>query len=211
MLVIPGGFSYADALGAGRLLALDMTCYFEDEVRRFVESGKPVIGICNGFQALVKAGILPGFPAESGKASATLTFNVRGHFECRWVHLLAASQICVWTRGLTQVISCPVAHGEGNFVLADSKSAYMLRENDQIALVYAGADGLPARGTYPSNPNGSAMDVAGICNLKGNVLGLMPHPENHIFPQQHPHWTRGESGGSGLSLFKNGILYASQL
>ncbi len=211
MLIVPGGFSYADALGAGKLLALDMTSYFSEEVKRFVESGKPVLGICNGFQALVKSGILPGFKTEAGTAAATLSFNKSGHFECRWVHLLPVSQMCVWTRGIEQVITCPVAHGEGNFIPADSKAAYMLRENDQIAFVYAGADGLPARGKYPLNPNGSAMDVAGICNPQGNVLGLMPHPENHIFPQQHPRWTRGDKNGSGLGLFLNGVRYAGEL
>src|ERR671931_482663 len=128
ILVLPGGFAYADALGAGKLWALDLTIYFADEVRAFIESGKPVIGICNGFKALVKAGLLPDcdrilrrrFTNAAQDAMsvnsplATLTFNASGHFECRWITLAPQSQMCVWTRGLTELIDCPVAHGEGN-------------------------------------------------------------------------------------------------
>lgn len=215
MLVLAGGFSYADALGAGKLLALDLQAYFTDEVSAFVQQGKPVIGICNGFQALVKSGILPGgqIPATadaSAAAAATLTFNACGHFECRWVTLAPVSQNCLWTRGLADSIYCPVAHGEGNFVVANQTVLHQLETNDQIALRYARTDGQPAGNTYPANPNGSIEDIAGICNPQGNVLGLMPHPENHIFAYQHPQWTRGITSGSGLPLFINGVQYASQ-
>ena len=203
LLVIPGGFSYADALGAGKLLALDLRSYFVDEISAFVQSGKPVIGICNGFQALVKSGILPG-----NHEGATLTFNAQGHFECRWVTLQPVSQKCIWTRGLEDLIECPIAHGEGNFQTSELFPRSSLVENDQIALVYIGADRSPANGEYPTNPNGSMLDIAGICNPQGNVLGLMPHPENHIYPHQHPQWTRGMSHRSGLALFKNGVKYA---
>lgn len=209
MLAIPGGFSYADALGAGKLLALDLQAYFADEVRDFIESRKPVIGICNGFQALVKAGILPGEPR---RLAATLTFNAGGHFECRWVTLRPASSQCLWTRGLDQPIECPVAHGEGRFVVSDPNELVNLQSRDQIALIYARPDGVAAAGgTYPDNPNGSVADIAGVCNPGGNVLGLMPHPEDHVRPYQHPRWTRGESGHMGLKLFTNGVRYAAQL
>ncbi len=210
MLVLPGGFSYADALGAGKLLALELKVYFADEVRAFVQSGKPVIGICNGFQALVKSGILPDPAASGNEQTATLTFNAGGHFECRWVTLQPLSKVCLWTRDLSEPITCPVAHGEGNFLTQQAQTASYLRTNDQIAMIYTRPDGKPAQGAYPYNPNGSVLDIAGICNPEGNVLGLMPHPENHIFPHQHPRWTRGESGGSGLPLFVNGVRYASQ-
>lgn len=216
MLVVPGGFSYADALGAGKLLALDLISYFADEIAAFVASGKPVIGICNGFQALVKSGILAGespspYQGEGRGEDATLTFNAQGHFECRWVSLQPVSQKCTWTKGLDELITCPVAHGEGNFQAAHQSLIKHISDNDQIALTYAHPDGSPANGIYPVNPNGSVLDIAGICNPAGNVLGLMPHPENHIRLHQHPQWTRGETAGSGLVLFENGVKYASNI
>lgn len=212
MLVIPGGFSYADALGAGKLLALDLTSYFAEEIEAFIASGKAVIGICNGFQALVKSGILPGEVGSDlkGSAQTTLTYNEQGHFECRWVSLQPLSQKCVWTRGLDELITCPVAHGEGNFQTSHISQLADFARNDQIAFTYVHADGTPADGSYPSNPNGSALDIAGICNPAGNVLGLMPHPEDHIHTYQHPQWTRGIKGQSGLALFENGVKFASQ-
>ena len=216
LLVIPGGFSYADALGAGKLLAIDLTSYFVEEISAFVNSGKPVIGICNGFQALVRSGILPGeFPSPVGRGvrgeGATLTFNKRGHFECRWVTLKPVSQNCIWTKDLEESITCPVAHGEGNFQVAAPSLLSALQSQAQIALTYTCADGSPANGDYPANPNGSILDIAGICNPPGNVLGLMPHPENHIFDYQHPRYARGEKGGTGLALFENGVKYANAL
>lgn len=210
MLVLPGGFANADALGAGKLLALDLTLYFAEAVNEFVAQGKPVIGICNGFQALVKAELLPAMH-DHHSAKATLTFNAAGHFECRWVTLRAVSGKCVWTHGLHELIYCPIAHGEGNFQLADVRAVDTLALHDQIALRYVRADGTPADGAYPFNPNGSVDDIAGVCNPQGNVLGLMPHPEDHIFNYQHPRHTRGERGQLGLHLFENGVRYAAGL
>jgi phosphoribosylformylglycinamidine synthase len=203
MLVLPGGFSYADALGAGKLLALDLRSYFFDQVQAFVAAGKPVIGICNGFQALVKSGVLPG----GDELKATLTFNRSGRFECRWVTLQAKSQLCIWTRDLMEPIECPVAHGEGNFIVDPASRLVELESNDQVALIYLTRDGQPAGGVYPANPNGSMGDIAGICNPQGNVLGLMPHPENYIHVHQHPRWGRMAQRGLGLRLFENGIQY----
>ncbi len=211
LLVIPGGFSYADALGAGRLLALDLMHYFRDEVQAFVQAGKPVIGICNGFQALVKSGILPRQEPAGSSPVTTLTFNRNGHFECRWVSLKPVSDLCIWTRGLAEQIECPIAHGEGKYTVRDPQVLEALQDTGQIALIYSLPDGCPAHGRYPYNPNGSVLDIAGVCNPAGNVLGLMPHPENHIFPFQNPNWTRGVRGHSGLALFKNGVEYAENL
>jgi phosphoribosylformylglycinamidine synthase I len=208
MLILPGGFSYGDALGAGRLLASDMRWLFQDELSRFIAAGKPVIGICNGFQALVKSGWLPG-PSGS-PPFVTLTRNASNRFECRWVWL-APNPLspCVFTSGMTKPILCPVAHGEGRFVTRDEKTLIELEKNGQIALTYTTADGYNPQ--YPDNPNGSTADIAGICNSKGNVFGLMPHPENHIYAEQHPQRSRGKQGNVGLTLFINGIQYAAQL
>lgn len=210
MLVLPGGFSYADALGAGKLLALDLSYYFLDQVQSFVSAAKPVIGICNGFQALIKSGILPDQRPANELAWATLTHNQGNHFECRWVNLTPLSQKCIWTRGLTRMIDCPIAHGEGNFQVSDPARAKSLLENDQVALVYVHPDGRSANGEYPFNPNGSILDIAGICNPQGNVLGLMPHPEDHVYPFQTPDRVH-RPFFFGLPLFTNGIRYAADL
>ncbi len=208
MLILPGGFSYGDALGAGRLWASDLRWLFQEELARFVEGGKPVLGICNGFQALVKSGWLPG-PPQAG-VQATLTRNASNRFECRWVWLEPdPASPCVFTRGLTEHVYCPVAHGEGRFVPGDEAMLEGLRIRRQIALTYVGANGGPV--TYPANPNGSVADIAGICNERGNILGLMPHPEDHIIPWQHPRRTRGEGGNLGLALFSGGVRYAAEL
>jgi len=207
ILALPGGFSYADALGAGKLLAIDLNSYFSTQINEFIAKGKAVIGICNGFQALVKSGILPG----NIDNASTLTFNQAGHFECRWVAVRPQSNKCIWTRGLQSIIQCPVSHGEGNFKIKADNGLQTLVENDQVALVYSFSDGSPANQQYPENPNGSSLDIAGICNFSGNILGLMPHPENHIYAYQNPQWTRNVQPFSGLPLFINGVNYASQL
>jgi phosphoribosylformylglycinamidine synthase len=204
MLLLPGGFSYGDALGAGARLALDLRVYFQEELLAFVESGKPVLGICNGFQTLVRAGVLePCFASwtnETEARSITLTENASGRFECRWVHLAANGNArASFLSQLEDVIFCPVAHGEGNFQVCDTATLEKLETDNLIALRYVDANGRPAGGRYPANPNGSVADIAGICNARGNVLGLMPHPEDHILPIQNP---LGKQGGLGLALFQ---------
>jgi phosphoribosylformylglycinamidine synthase II/phosphoribosylformylglycinamidine synthase I len=217
MLILPGGFSYGDDLGAGKLWALDLRHRFGQDVRQFVADGRPVLGICNGFQALVKAGILPGgslpgqfpipnyhLPLTNAQLPATLTFNNSGHFECRWAYLKVNSHSqCVFTQGINDLIYCPVAHGEGRLATADAATAEALATQGLIALTYANPDG--AEVGYPANPNGSVLQIAGLTNAAGNVLGLMPHPEDHIFPWQHPRAHRGEAGRLGLHLFVNGV------
>jgi phosphoribosylformylglycinamidine synthase I len=207
MLVLPGGFSYGDDLGAGRLWSSDLIHRLWEDVDAFISAGKPVLGICNGFQALVKAGFLPGGGLES---VVTLTHNTSGRFECRWVVLQPIENSrCLWTEDLPEPIYCPVAHGEGRFVARCDETREALWQRGLVALRYVSPSGGPAR--YPHNPNGSVDGIAGICNAAGNVLGLMPHPEDHVFPLQHPKWTRGEAGGLGLPLFKKGLRLAREV
>jgi len=207
MLVLPGGFSYGDDLGAGRLWANDLLHRFRAQLDSFIALGKPVLGICNGFQALVKAGYLPG-PAP--RQRVTLTFNAHEHFECRWVRLRPSPDTaCLFTAGLEEDIFCPVAHGEGRLAVDSKDDVRWLAENGLIALTYIGDDGSQPAG-YPANPNGSVGDIAGLCNAAGNVMGLMPHPEDHIHPQQHPRWTAGSGGMMGIGLFINGVRAAAR-
>jgi phosphoribosylformylglycinamidine synthase len=216
MLLLPGGFSYGDALGAGGRLALDLRVFFEDQLHQFVDDGRLVLGICNGFQTLVKCGLLPGDQAqvqngngEKAIRRATLTENASGHFECRWVHLqVNPNTPATYLSQLDELIFCPVAHGEGNFQVVDEITLDALARDNLITFRYVNADGTPVGGDYPANPNGSVADIAGICNAQGNVVGLMPHPEDHILPIQNP---LGRSDRLGLPLFRALIHAASHV
>lgn len=183
MLVVAGGFSYADALGAGRMWSLELTHRVGEPLRTFVASGRPVIGICNGFQVLTGTGLLPG----------ALAHNESGHFQCEWVTLSAPTSTCVWTRDLDD-FDCPIAHGEGRYVHPDVDA---LTSAGQVALTYGGP-----------NPNGSARCIAGVCDESGVVLGLMPHPENHVTRRQHPLHRDGATRALGLELFRRGVAHA---
>lgn len=222
MLVVPGGFSYGDDLGAGVLWSLDLKYKFGEALQSFVKDGRPVLGICNGFQVLVKAGLLPGWGDEvqgglgvNGRP-VTLTFNRSEQFECRWVYLQPnENSPSLFTQGLTEPIYCPVAHGEGRLAVENEDVANALQAQNLIPLTYLQSPisqpqvtNLQSLANYPANPNGSILDIAALCNPAGNVMGLMPHPENHIFPWQHPRVHRGEAGMLGLRLFENGIRNA---
>ena len=223
MVVLPGGFSYGDDLGAGKLWAVALRYRLGDALDAFVAAGRPVLGICNGFQTLVKAGLLPGLNDASSTPDSslilhrssfsqqtTLTRNDSAQFECRWVHLQPQpASPCVFTAGLDELIYCPVAHGEGKFVARDAATLDALEAQHLVALRYH-APGVTGPAPYPANPNGSQAGIAGICNPTGTVFGLMPHPENHVVPGQHPHAARGAVGGLGLPLFVNGVRYAAQ-
>jgi len=208
-LVIPGGFSYGDDLGAGTLLAKNLTIHLGAQLHQFVAEGRPVLGICNGFQVLVKAGLLPGTSDTFGHA--TLTENDSAQFECRWVSLSAQQSPCIFTKGFERTLELPVAHGEGQFVLNGAVAD--LQDKGLIPLVYsAGNENAAATVEYPANPNGSIGNVAGICNERGNVFGLMPHPERYVNTLQHPLRRGRASGeGDGLQIFQNAYSYALHL
>ena len=186
LLALPGGFSFGDDIQAGRVLANKFRYKLHEPLKKFIDAGKPVLGICNGFQVLVQLGALPGF--ENWERRMTLMRNASGRFENRWVHLRAGDSVCQFTAGLG-VLSMPVRHGEGRVLFASGEDQKKMEENKQIVFRYADGAG-NAADSYPANPNGSADAVAGVCNRTGNVLGLMPHPECHIRYVQSPLWTQ---------------------
>ncbi|MEZ4607531.1 MAG: phosphoribosylformylglycinamidine synthase subunit PurQ [Deinococcales bacterium] len=191
-LVLAGGFSYGDALGAGKRLALELNLNLQDSLQHFNAAQKGILGICNGFQALVQAGLLPALEDNS----ASLSHNNSGHFECRWVRLMPnVKSLSPIIQKLKGPIYCPAAHGEGRFLTAKA-----LPES-HVAFYYQPQYGQMTI-QYPDNPNGSQAAIAGVSNARGNILGLMPHPENHIYAWQHPRYRRGEVEGSGLALFQ---------
>lgn len=179
-LILPGGFSYGDSLGAGKRLALELQTILKDSIEALYIAEKPVIGICNGFQALIKSGVFG--------PNVSLTYNKKRKFECRWI-TMNPNKDCISPIIKLMVqcdIECPIAHGEGRFVGRP--------DTGNIAFTYGGSE-------YPANPNGSELDIAGICNQNGLVIGMMPHPENHIHYLQHPYHTRKNYPVSGLYLF----------
>lgn len=211
VLCIPGGFSYGDDLAAGRLLALQLRKFFQDVLREFVASDKLILGICNGFQTLLKSGLLDDPQAQ--EPVATLTWNDHGRYEDRWVSLAVDSESSVFLRR-TSELYLPIAHAEGKFVARDENTLNQLDQAGRLALRYAA---LPGRelgahnGTlpFPHNPNGSQRNVAGCCDETGRILGLMPHPERHIDALQHPQWTRGIANPNlqGSVIFENAVRY----
>ena len=214
ILAIPGGFTYGDDVAAGKILANELRCKLMEDMQSFIREGKLIIGICNGFQVLVKAGLLPG--NGDLKQEASLIINDSGKFEDRWVYLRTQdtghkSQVkCVWAKDLPEVIYLPVAHGEGKFLTQDKGVLQRLRQSGQIALQYC--DGKAELSGYPCNPNGSQDNIAGICDETGRILGLMPHPERHVGFLQHPRWrlAKTKKTGDGLQIFKNGVEYAKK-
>jgi len=210
ILAFPGGFSFGDDIASGKVLATKCAHTLRDELTSFIAAGKLVIGICNGFQVLVKMRILPGV-SQDGAQDATLTLNDAGRFEDRWVNLhVNAVSPCVWTRGLERLY-LPVRHGEGKFVPADEAVQRALVRHKQIVVQYATPDGQPTM-EYPANPNGSVDAVAGVCDPSGRIFGIMPHPECHIFPTQHPRWTREPlpDEAPGVAIFRNAVEFADK-
>ncbi len=204
VLTIPGGFTYGDDVAAGKILANQLAHFLGDALQRFRDADKLILGICNGFQAILKAGLL--IPPDEDGPLATLMNNCSGHLEDRWVYLQAQPGNCPFLKGYTRM-HVPVAHGEGRFIARAEWILKGLEQAGQVVLRYVDANGKP--GPYPVNPNGSHGDVAGICDASGHVLGLMPHPERHVLPTQHPRWTREglAAEGDGLRLFRNAVEY----
>ncbi|MFH0763870.1 MAG: phosphoribosylformylglycinamidine synthase I [Candidatus Omnitrophota bacterium] len=219
ILTIPGGFTYGDDIASGKILANELKFKMGRALQKFVNDGKLILGICNGFQILVKAGLLPNLSGDCRTIEATLTLNDSNKFEDRWVYLKKPRTVnrkpqteCVWTRGIDRIIQLPVAHGEGKFIPKNKKVLDALKREGLIVLEYADEAGI--RKGYPYNPNGSTENIAGICDPTGRIFGLMPHPERHISTYQHPAWTRIKeikSGkGDGFAIFVNGVNFAKK-
>ena len=196
ILCLPGGFSFGDDLGAGRILGAKMRTHLQQQLRDFKAAGKLILGICNGFQILLKSGLLLDDDAQTGLPSATLAWNDSGRYQDRWVTLTVASQRCVFFQGIEKMY-LPIAHAEGKFVPRDQATLTQFDAAGQLALRYVG------------NPNGAIASVAGVCDTTGRVCGLMPHPERHVDRTQHPRWTRGDAGpvGDGLQVFQNAVAF----
>jgi phosphoribosylformylglycinamidine synthase len=224
ILCIPGGFSFGDDIASGRILANLIRHHLADAMREFKAAGKLILGICNGFQVLIKSGILLDDDPQHG-SPATLAWNQSGRFEDRWINVTVEGSKCVFLAGI-EAMYLPVAHGEGRFVVSSPQVLDELQQATQLVLRYytptdrvAGPSGHPGpQGSpggapsdvpYPENPNGSEGNVAGVCDASGHVFGLMPHPERHVDPTQHPRWTRGEAKtpGDGFRVFENAVAY----
>lgn len=206
ILVFPGGFSYGDDIAAGKILANQVIHHLSDAVRGFIDEGKLVLGICNGFQVLVKAGILPGMEPQPQLPPVTITNNDIPRFYVNWVYLQPGTDKCVFINK-DQRIYLPMAHGEGKVVTRTPQILEQLKKDGHIAFRYVDKNG--NAGTYPINPNGAVDSIAGLCDSTGRVLGLMPHPERFVRRTQHPHWTRlpEDIAADGMTIFNNAVSY----
>ncbi len=208
ILCIPGGFSFGDDIAAGRILAVQIQHHLADSLAEFKAAGKLILGICNGFQVLIKSRILLDDAQQAGPP-ATLTWNDSGKFEDRWVNLAAKGNKCVFLKNV-ESLYLPVAHAEGKFVAHSARTLEHLEQSGQLVLRYCAESGdCDYQVPYPANPNGSMANVAGVCDETGHVFGLMPHPERHVDPTNHPRWTRLErkEKGDGLVVFENAVGY----
>jgi len=217
VLVFGGGFSWADDHGAGVLMATKLRNHLGDQIQQFIEEGKLVLGICNGFQCLVNLGLLPGFDSIYQDRCVALTYNDSGNFVDDWVNLsVNQASPCIFSKGLGS-LELPVRHGEGK-LYAEEETIERLFADNQIVLQYADEKGAPAAGRWPKNPNGSLRDIAGICDPTGRIFGLMPHPEGFNHYTNHPNWTQKkealvrqgkavEEQGEGIKIFKYAVDY----
>ena len=218
ILVLGGGFSWADDHGAGVIMASKLRYNIGEQIEKFIGEGKLIIGICNGFQALVNLGLLPGFDGDYHSRKVALTYNDSGNFVDRWVTLKVQEDcVCVFTKGIS-TFELPVRHGEGKFY-AKKEIIDRLIEKNQVVIRYADEQGRPAQGRWPFNPNGSLYDIAGVCDSTGRIFGVMPHPEAYNHYTNHPDWTRKreelarmgknieEEEGVGITIFRNAVTY----
>jgi len=215
-LVFPGGFSFGDYVRSGVIFARSLSVKLGKEIETFVHEGRPILGICNGFQILVEYGLLPGFAGASTYPEATLTTNVPQGFRCQWIYLKNENKgKCAFTNKIPtgKVLRMPIAHGEGRFLFPVEREQQMLQkllDNDMMVFRYCDENGKLADGKYSINPNGAFHDIAGICNMDGTILGLMPHPERAMYWWQQPDWTRQEQireYGDGKLVFESLIDY----
>lgn len=236
ILALPGGFSFGDDIASGKVLANMLKYNLGEQIDEFIDGGNLIIGICNGFQAMVKMGLLPGFDGDYKKQDVTLTFNDSGKFEDRWVYLKRnPDSKCIYTKGINRIY-LPVRHGEGKFVAKNPDVRDRLHKNGHVALTYTNPPQKPAEikrpvldtdvkrpeliysealaedVQFPYNPNGSEDNIAGICDETGRVYGMMPHPEAFVCREQHPRWTREElpEEGDGMIIFKNAVTYVKE-
>jgi phosphoribosylformylglycinamidine synthase I len=219
VLVFPGGFSYGDYVRSGAIFARMLTAKLGKELRAFIDESRPILGICNGFQILVEEGLLPGFEGVSAYPEASLAANIPQGFKCRWTYLKNDNKgKCIFTGKIPQgkVLRMPIAHGEGRFLFPKEKEEKLLeklRDNDMVVFRYCDKNGTHAEGRYPTNPNGSFHDIAGICNKDGTVFGLMPHPERAMYWWQQPDWTRQAQMpqyGDGKLIFESLLNHLEQ-
>lgn len=219
-LVFPGGFSYGDYVRAGVIWAKWILAKLGKELKAFVDDNRPILGICNGFQVLVEAGLLPGFEGINLHPEAALATNLPPGYNCRWVYIKHENKgRCLFTRKIPKgkVLQMPVAHSEGRFMFGkDREKQYLERlcENDQLVFRYCDKNGEYAEGRFPINPNGSFHDIAGICNPEGTIFSLMPHPERAFYWWQQPDWTRQQhmpQYGDGKLIFEGLVSYLEKL
>jgi len=209
IIVFPGGFSYGDDVAAGKILANQIIHHLSEPIQKFIDDGKLVLGICNGFQVLVKTGILPGNNSTKSQEEATITYNDSGKFEDRWVYLAPQTDKCIFIEPGRQIY-LPVAHAEGKVVTKDDATLDKLKSEGHVAFKYVDENG--KEGNYPINPNGSMDSIAGLTDTTGRILGLMPHPERFVRPTQHPHWSRlkEKPASDGMTIFNNAVKYIQE-